>query len=188
MRISSSARSRRTPAATPFIFSGNSMFSPTELCGNSASDWNTRQVGRRFARQVVDHACRAAGCRRRSAAPCPASMRSSVVLPRAGRPDDGEELALAHLEVDAVDRRQLAERPADADELQDRPRQPPPTWSAARALGRRHQVERLVVVGHDVVLDRARHLLLQAVPLDRVELLGREAARSTWDCPSGPPG
>ena len=43
----------RAPCAlagsTPLIFSENSMFSPTVRCGNSASDWNTMQVGRWLA-------------------------------------------------------------------------------------------------------------------------------------------
>ena len=44
-----SARALRVSGATPRIFSGNSMFSPTVRCGNSASDWNTMQVGRLLA-------------------------------------------------------------------------------------------------------------------------------------------
>ena len=121
MRINSSARSRRAAAATPFILSGNSMFWPTERCGNSASDWKTRQVGRRFAgRSLIRCAAQedvaVAG---RLHAGQHAQERG---LARARRADHGEELALAHLEVDAVDRRQLAERSAHADELQDRPR------------------------------------------------------------------
>src|SRR5882724_11793736 len=49
--------------------------------------------------------------------------------------------------------------------------------SAARglALGRGHDVQQLIIVRHDVVLDRARHLFLQAVPLDGIQLfLGEE--------------
>ena len=38
----------------------------------------------------------------------------------------------------------------------------------AHALGGGHDVQRLVVVRHDVVFDRARHFLFQAVPLDGI--------------------
>ena len=97
------------------------MFWPTERCGNSASDWNTRQVGRRFAGRSLMRWPRSRMSPSLGVS-MPASMRRSVVLPEPDGPTIGEELALAHLEVDAVDGRQLAERPADADELQDRRR------------------------------------------------------------------
>ena len=80
MRISSSARARRVALSTPRIFSGKAMLSPTVLCGNSASDWKTRQVGRRFGGRSLTRSPRS------TMSPLvgrsmPASIRSTVVLP-----------------------------------------------------------------------------------------------------------
>ena len=61
------------------------MFSPTVRCGKSASDWNTRQVGRRFAGTSLTVAPRMR-ISPEVGVSSPASMRSSVVLPEPDGP------------------------------------------------------------------------------------------------------
>ena len=100
-----SARARALPrrsAATPFIFSGNSMFSPTVLVREERQRLE-HQAGRPpVRRQVVDGRAAdadVAGGRRLQ----PGEHAQQRRLARARRPDDGEELALGDVEVDAVD-------------------------------------------------------------------------------------
>ena len=103
-RRSSAARScRNSPAASaaassvraPALFawpdrhressSENSMFCPTVRCGNSASDWKTMHVGRRFAGRSFTRSPRM----RMSplvGISSPASMRSRVVFPQPDGP------------------------------------------------------------------------------------------------------
>ena len=47
----------------------------------------------------------------------PAMMRSSVVLPRTRRPEQRHQLAVVDLEIDAVERDEIAEALGDIDEL-----------------------------------------------------------------------
>ena len=103
-------------ASKPRIRSGKATLSAAVRCGNSASLWNTMPIDRRQGGSGRAPAGRGSRSRPRSGAMKPAIMRRSVVLPRAGRPEDGEEGALRQREGDAVDRQRGAEAPADAVE------------------------------------------------------------------------
>ena len=94
------------------------MFWPTVRCGNSASDWNTMQVGRRLAGTSLMRWPRS----RMSplvGLSMPASMRSSVVLPLPEGPTMVKNSPSPIVEIDAVDRREGAEGLGELAQFED---------------------------------------------------------------------
>src|SRR5512145_3056961 len=114
----------------------------------------------------------------------PASMRSTVVLPLPDGPtmvkNSPSRMSRSTASTAATSPNRFVSprnsRIGDRPETIERSSTTGPgrsSRSATRRFALRggHDVVQLLVVRHDVVLDRVRHLLLERIPLDRVELL-----------------
>ena len=102
------------------------------MCGNSAYCWKTVLTSRLYGGvpdgvHAADQDLALVGLLEAGDHP----QRRGLAAP--GGPEQGEELALAHLEGDGVDRRQLAEALGDRPEL-DVVRRPRPVGTHARCL------------------------------------------------------
>src|SRR5262245_58525812 len=100
----------------------------------------------------------------------PARMRTSVVLPLPDGPTivkNSPSLIPRSIRSTAVSVPKTLLTAASSRIGRDSP-------CGGFTFGSRHDVQKLGIVGYDVILDGTRHLLLQAVPLNGVELVRRE--------------